>query len=62
MVAEVSIDGIDLIGTAEGTGDDPVLCHLCGRDFSIATIVEHLVIEHDIDPREIAEAPTRDST
>lgn len=65
MVAEVSGDwteGIDLQAEAQGTGDDPVLCHLCGRDFSVATIVEHLTREHEIDPDDIANAPIVDST
>lgn len=39
------------------TGDDPVLCHLCGKDTSIAMIAHHLMTEHDIDPDEIANAP-----
>jgi len=55
-------DQIDLTGTAEGTGDDPALCHLCGKDLSVATIVDHLVREHDIDPDDIANAEVRDST
>jgi len=55
-------DGIDLTTTAEGTGDDPVLCHLCGGDFSIASIADHLIREHDIDPDDIANAEVRDST
>lgn len=58
----MNIDGIDLATTAEGTGDDPVLCHLCGQDFSVATITDHLVRDHDIDPDDIANAPTRDNT
>lgn len=39
------------------TGDDPVLCHLCGKDMSLAMIVYHLEHEHGIDPDEIANAP-----
>jgi len=58
----MSIDGIDLDHEAHGTGDDPVLCHLCGKDLSVATIVDHLVREHDIDPGDIANAEVRDST
>jgi hypothetical protein len=51
-----------LEGAAEGTGDDPVLCHLCGKDVSVATIADHLVAEHDIDPEAIANAPVIDMT
>jgi hypothetical protein len=44
------------------TGDDPVLCHLCGKDTSIAMIAHHLATEHDIDPDEIANAEIVDAT
>lgn len=39
------------------TGDDPVLCHLCGRNTSVAMIGHHLVSEHGLDPDDIANAP-----
>lgn len=42
------------------TGDDPVLCHLCGKDTSVAMIVHHLETEHGIDPEDIANAPVVD--
>lgn len=58
----MNIEGIDIAGRAEGTGDDPVLCHLCGRDFSVATIARHLVDDHGIDPEDIANAEVVDST
>jgi hypothetical protein len=44
------------------TGDDPVLCHLCGKDTSIAMISYHLFAAHGIDPDEIADAPIIDET
>lgn len=59
------IDGIDLDGAAEGTGDDPVNCGICGEQLSIATIAEHLIAEHDFGPdlfRAIADAPIVDLT
>lgn len=44
------------------TGDDPALCHLCGKDTSVAMIAYHLVHEHGIDPEDIANAPIIDGT
>ena len=44
------------------TGDDPVLCHLCGKDTSLAMIAYHLFAAHGIDPDEVAAAPTVDLT
>jgi hypothetical protein len=46
----------------QGTGDDPVLCYLCGKDTSAAMIAHHLITEHDIAPEDIANAPIVDST
>lgn len=34
-----------------------VTCGLCGEEKTIATIAEHLVREHNFDPKEIVNAP-----
>ena len=44
------------------TGDDRVLCHLCGKDTSVVMIGYHLFAAHGIDPDEIADAPIVDRT
>ena len=44
------------------TGDDPVLCHLCGKDTSVAMIAYHLFAAHGIDPDEWADAEVVDLT
>lgn len=48
--------------TAQGTGDDTVLCHLCGTDLALVTLIDHLRDEHDIDPAIVANAPIIDLT
>lgn len=42
---------------SQATPDDPVLCHLCGLDTSVAMIVSHLIEEHGFSAEEIANAP-----
>jgi hypothetical protein len=37
------------------SGDSSVFCCLCGKETSIAMLVEHLVREHDFDREELVE-------
>lgn len=43
------------------TGDDPVTCHLCGKETSVAMIARHLHDEHGIAYEDIADAEIIDT-